>query len=232
MATGTVNSGSLPLNKRSGPGTGFSLVGSVANGTTVTITCQAHGDVEDGPFGKTDLWDRLPDGSYVSDAFVDTKTMAMVAPLCPGSPGGSDGIQQRLDQLVSDWDGKICNKYDTFPEQCVAIAETWVIDYLHLSQIFAGTAIEMLGAANPADYEKIDYHPGLVPSPGDLVVFRGDDATLPEGIGNSGHVDVFLFGDANGFTGFDQNWGSPRNCRKVPHDYAAVAGLLHPTHLG
>lgn len=232
MATGTVNSGSEPLNKRSGPGTSFPVVGSVPNGTPVTINCQAHGTPETGPFGETDLWDCLSDGTYVSDAFVATGTNAMVAPLCGGTPGGSGGaIQQRLDQFVSDWNGKICNQHDSVPEQCVAVAETWAIDYLKLSGFQVATAIEILDAASPADYERFNYQSGMVPSPGDIVVF-GEDSAPAEGTGPAGHVDVFLSGDASGFTGFDQNWGTPAYCRKVPHDYAAVAGYLRPTHLG
>lgn len=84
---------------------------------------------------------------------------------------------------------------------------------------------------NAADYKRINYRPGLVPSPGDIVVFHEDPAPA-EGTGSAGHVDVFLSGDASGFTGFDQNWGTPKYCRKVRHDYAAVAGWLHPSHLG
>lgn len=232
MATGTVNSLGTPLNKRSGPGTSYPVVGSVADGTVVTINCQAHGTPETGPFGETDLWDCLSDGTYVSDAFVNTGTNAMVAPLCGGTPGGSGGaIQQRLDQFVSDWDGKVCNNYDSVPEQCVAVAETWAADYLKLSRFQVATAIQILDAASPADYERINYQPGLVPSPGDIVVFHEDPAPA-EGTGSAGHVDVFLSGDASGFTGFDQNWGTPAYCRKVSHDYAAVAGWLHPSHLG
>ena len=34
MATGTVNSQGTPLNKRSGPGTNYPVVGSVPDGTT------------------------------------------------------------------------------------------------------------------------------------------------------------------------------------------------------
>ena len=54
MATGTVNSQGTPLNKRSGPGTNYPVVGSVPDGTTVTIVCQATGTAETGDWGATD----------------------------------------------------------------------------------------------------------------------------------------------------------------------------------
>jgi uncharacterized protein YraI len=82
MATGTVNSNGIPLNKRSGPGTRFPVVGSVPDGTTVTIACQIPGTTVIGEFGPTSLWDMLDDNTFVSDAYVYTGTNDRVAPPC------------------------------------------------------------------------------------------------------------------------------------------------------
>ena len=84
---GAVNSNGIPLHKRSGPGTNFDIVGEVADGTTVTINCQTTGTPEDGPFGRSTLWDRLADNSYVSDAYILTGTNNMIAPYCAGTGG-------------------------------------------------------------------------------------------------------------------------------------------------
>lgn len=101
MATGTVNSHGTPLNKRSGPGTSYPVVGSVPDGTTVTIVCQATGTTETGDWGATDLWDRLDDNSYVSDAFVYTGTNDMVAPACNGSqPPATDQVTGWIEQAL------------------------------------------------------------------------------------------------------------------------------------
>jgi hypothetical protein len=101
MSTGTVTSHGTPLNKRSGPGTNYPVVGSVPDGTTVTIVCQATGTTETGDWGATDLWDCLDDNTYVSDAFVYTGTNGMVAPACNGSqPPATDQVTAWIEQAL------------------------------------------------------------------------------------------------------------------------------------
>src|SRR6516162_5421580 len=133
MATGTVNSQGTPLNKRSGPGTNYPVVGSVPDGTTVTIVCQTTGTTETGDWGATDLWDCLDDNTYVSDAFVYTGTNDMIAPPCNGTPQQPGGtIQQRLDKFVSDWEGNFLNYDDSVLDQCFSVAQAWAKEYLGL----------------------------------------------------------------------------------------------------
>ncbi|HEY8372847.1 MAG TPA: peptidoglycan DD-metalloendopeptidase family protein [Pseudonocardiaceae bacterium] len=60
------------VNKRSGPGTGYAIVGSVADGETVTVACSANGTSHTGRWGTTSLWNRLSDGTWVSDAYLWT----------------------------------------------------------------------------------------------------------------------------------------------------------------
>jgi lysozyme-like protein len=80
--TGTVIGGGAPLTVRSGPGTGYAAVGSVADGGTVTILCQTRGQSITGPYGATALWDRIGSGRYVTDAYVFTGSNGQVAPTC------------------------------------------------------------------------------------------------------------------------------------------------------
>ncbi|WP_084752603.1 M23 family metallopeptidase [Micromonospora avicenniae] len=60
------------LTRRAGPGTGYAAVGSLADGATVTISCSANGTTHTGRYGATALWNRLSDGSWVSDAYLWT----------------------------------------------------------------------------------------------------------------------------------------------------------------
>jgi Peptidase family M23 len=68
----TVNTAGDPLTVRSGPGTGYAAVGSVADGQTVLISCQTSGSVVTGTYGTSSIWDRIGSGRYVSDAYVYT----------------------------------------------------------------------------------------------------------------------------------------------------------------
>lgn len=60
------------VNKRSGPGTGYAIVGSVADGATVGVACSANGTTHTGRWGTTSLWNRLTDGTWVTDAYLWT----------------------------------------------------------------------------------------------------------------------------------------------------------------
>lgn len=72
-AEGTVNTTSgVSLTVRSGPGTNYSAVGSVADGAKVTIYCQTSGTTVTGTYGTSSIWDRIGSGRYVSDAYVYT----------------------------------------------------------------------------------------------------------------------------------------------------------------
>ena len=68
---------------RSGPGSGYAIVGSVNDGATVTIVCSRNGTTHTGRSGNpTSLWNKLSDGSWVSDAFVWTGTRDPVSGWC------------------------------------------------------------------------------------------------------------------------------------------------------
>ncbi|GAB3185254.1 peptidase M23-like protein [Micromonospora palomenae] len=71
-ASGTVNTAGADLTVRSGPGTGYSAVGSVADGARVTIYCQTTGTTVTGTYGTSSIWDRIGSGRFISDAYVYT----------------------------------------------------------------------------------------------------------------------------------------------------------------
>ncbi len=70
----TCLNGHCGLKQRQGPGTSFPTVGELLpDGTSVDISCQAHGGRVQGiDATSTDVWDRLADGNWVSDYFVQT----------------------------------------------------------------------------------------------------------------------------------------------------------------
>jgi len=68
--TGTVVTGSTPLNARSAPSADSARTGTFRNGATVSIVCRVAGQFVSGTVTNTGYWDRLADNSFVSDAFV------------------------------------------------------------------------------------------------------------------------------------------------------------------
>ncbi len=78
---GRVNTSGANLTVRSGPGTGYRAVGSVADGARVRIRCQKRGQSIRGTYGTSTLWDYIGTG-YVSDAYVMTGSDGQVAPTC------------------------------------------------------------------------------------------------------------------------------------------------------
>jgi len=70
------------VNKRTGPGTGYSVAGTTADGATVTVSCSANGTTHTGRWGATSLWNRLTDGTWMSDAFMWTGVSGPVSGYC------------------------------------------------------------------------------------------------------------------------------------------------------
>ncbi len=77
--TGTIDTA---LNVRSGPHGTATAVGLADEDAQVPIVCQTTGDSVSGSVKKTNLWDELATGYYVSDAYVDTGSTKQVAPNC------------------------------------------------------------------------------------------------------------------------------------------------------
>lgn len=81
-AVGRIETSGASVNVRAGAGTSFAVVGTVDDGESVRIVCQRRGSTVSGPYGRTDLWDKIGTG-YVSDAYVYTGSDGRVAPDCP-----------------------------------------------------------------------------------------------------------------------------------------------------
>lgn len=85
---GACEEGECALHQRSGPGfSSYPVVGEKHDGDEVDVVCQAHGETFVSQFGgATDIWDRLIDGSWVTDYYVDTPERGVPSapiPLCP-----------------------------------------------------------------------------------------------------------------------------------------------------
>jgi uncharacterized protein YraI len=183
-ATGTVHTTSgAPLNVRSGPHTSSSIVGSVADGTSVTIDCQTYGDTVTGKYGTSNLWDHLPGkGGYVSDTYVYTGSDGLVAPLCGGGGGCStSGLGD--------------------PNSCTA-AVTWArnhyttsyhSDYYRRCDHVMGLAYGWSASGSTTAYVHWTQIPGSLKHPGSTSVPAGGLAFFSSS-GGAGHVMISVGG--------------------------------------
>jgi uncharacterized protein YraI len=81
-----------PVNARSGPGRSYQVVKVYPAGSSVRVVCQAPGST----VGSTRVWDKLTDGTYVSDLYVST----------PSSTGYSEPVARcRYPYQVTATDG-------------------------------------------------------------------------------------------------------------------------------
>ncbi|MBX3159577.1 MAG: peptidoglycan DD-metalloendopeptidase family protein [Deltaproteobacteria bacterium] len=69
------------LTVRAGASTSSAAVGTVGDGTFVTIRCQKRGGSVSGTYGTSTLWDHIGQG-FVADAYVFTGADGQVAPTC------------------------------------------------------------------------------------------------------------------------------------------------------
>jgi len=80
-----IGTGSNGLNERATPSTSGTLVGHLANGTTIYLACQIAGAAySTGGTPATDsIWDKLTNGAYVADYWVSTPYVGTFSPGIP-----------------------------------------------------------------------------------------------------------------------------------------------------
>ena len=92
--TGT---GGVGLNARSGPGTGYSIVRKIPEGNAIDISCQTTGESVRG----SAIWDKLSDGTFISDFYTTTPVYAAYSPGIPVC--GSTVTPKTREQKAVDW---------------------------------------------------------------------------------------------------------------------------------
>jgi flagellar protein FlgJ len=85
----TASTGGVPLNLRTEPSTGRPRAGTVPDGSRLAVVCQVSGENVVGHARTTDVWDRLSNGRYVSDANVAWRPARPTVPTCGSAPPAS-----------------------------------------------------------------------------------------------------------------------------------------------
>ncbi|MFF4259428.1 SH3 domain-containing protein [Streptomyces sp. NPDC001663] len=70
------------VNVRSGPGTNYTIVRVLPEGSSVPIFCQTPGTTVSGYYGTSNIWDNIDSGEYISDTYVKTGSDGYIASRC------------------------------------------------------------------------------------------------------------------------------------------------------
>ena len=129
-----------------------------------------------------------------------------------------------LNDFVKKWAGQNVDANgnvsgDPAFGQCVDLANLWLIN-LGIDPIFHKDAKDFPFGLS-SDISWFGNSPNAIPEAGDLVVWG-------TGLNPHGHIAVFVYGDANSFTSFDQNYPKYSPCHLQNHNYKNVIGWLCP----
>ncbi|OUS97268.1 CHAP domain-containing protein [Rhodococcus sp. NCIMB 12038] len=95
----TIVTGSGPtstVNVREGTGTNTRILRTLPDGARVTIVCHVRGQVfTGGPYRvSTNIWNRLDNGGYITDAMLETGSNNPVVPPCNSAPASGRAMGQ------------------------------------------------------------------------------------------------------------------------------------------
>ena len=93
---GTARTGGTPLNMRATPSSSGTVMARLNNGLRMSIVCQVRAQTIRGTVRTTNLWDKLGNGYWVSDAYVARRSFPI--PTCRG--GGTTPVSKTWTQPV------------------------------------------------------------------------------------------------------------------------------------
>lgn len=125
-----------------------------------------------------------------------------------------------FDELIKEYEGKGVDWDGSYGYQCYDLAHAYAVKVVGIN-IPSLPAAKDLWTKTITGYDKIKNDPTAVPLKGDIVVWGTE-------IGVYGHVAIFIDGNVNTFTSFDQNFPINSLCHKQSHNYKGVLGWFHP----
>lgn len=126
-----------------------------------------------------------------------------------------------LDEFIAKYDGKGIDYDGVYGDQCVDLVQQYSIEVLEIGAWGSGNAIGRWENYPQDKFDRIANTPTGVPEKGDVLIWG-------TGVGQYGHIAVFINGDTNSFNSFDQNWPVGSKCHVQSHDYNNLLGWLHP----
>jgi hypothetical protein len=124
-------------------------------------------------------------------------------------------IQEVIDLL-----NKVGVDYDgAYGQQCMDLVQ--IFNRLYKATPLIGNAKDVWNTYPVDFYERYLNTPEAVPQLGDLIIWDGE----------YGHIAIFVKGNVNKFTSFDQNFPTGSFSHLQEHDYTNVIGWIRPKNI-
>lgn len=137
-----------------------------------------------------------------------------------------------FQEFIDKWNGKAADFDGFYGPQCVDLFNFYNRDVVGAGRLYTpttGGAADLwndFSGPGASAYRKIENTPTGVPMRGDVVIWRANQKNVT---GPAGHVGIFMAGDVNSFTSFDQNYPTGSLSHPQFHrNYAGVLGWLRP----
>ncbi len=128
-----------------------------------------------------------------------------------------------MKDFIDQFNGSSVDFDHTAGSQCVDLAKLWLSFLGYEVSGTWGNAKDWDKHGGKPDLQWIANTPSGIPLEGDLVVW---------GNGTYGHIAIFIEGNTNRFTSFDQNYPVGSTCHIQEHNYSNVKGWLRPLKYG
>lgn len=172
---------------------------------TVTIGCTVRGDYVSGPYGRTNIWDRVSYGGktgYIADALVYTGTNGPAAGTC--STSSTSSLSSKVDAFVSKWNGRYADFDGAYGAQCFDLFNFYNRDVIRAARAGGMGAYQIYDTYDKTKYYRVSA--SSTPRKGDVAVWS---SSYPYG-GGYGHVAIVLGASGSGFKALTQNPGATK----------------------
>ena len=130
-----------------------------------------------------------------------------------------------IDEFVEKYKGKTVGYPEgSYVGECLSLCKLYIKEIFGIDPPPSGSNSAYGYWTNfpnplPTVFDKVQNTLTAVPQKGDIPIWNTSVG------GGYGHIDIFVSGDVNAFTGFDQNWNG-RQAHLQSHDYTNIVGWL------
>jgi hypothetical protein len=112
-----------PVDLHNGPSNSSRVVGRVHSHAPIAVACKAAGQLIKGTQRTTTQWDRLTNGGWLSDAFVDWSISRRRVPICHGKRHPETVPRTHAEFMARAWPLAVANMHQSRVPASVTLAQ-------------------------------------------------------------------------------------------------------------